>query len=131
MRPQVGYRGKSTPEVIPPCPKNRLFTIVYGPIVSGTPIAPEATKQCIMSTENELIEFLANEIGSYLGRNPEAADGIEGIMQWWLSPSLPGNTRERVRIALERLEQRNVVMRSVLRDSTEVFSKRPAGHIDP
>ncbi len=84
-----------------------------------------------MSTENELIEFLANEIGSYLGRNPEAADGIEGIMQWWLSPSLPGNTRERVRIALERLEQRNVVMRSVLRDSTEVFSKRPAGHIDP
>jgi hypothetical protein len=84
-----------------------------------------------MSTENELIEFLVNEIGSYLGQNPGAADGIEGIMQWWLLPSLPGNTRERVRSALERLENRNVVMRSVQRDGTEVFFKKPAGHIAP
>jgi hypothetical protein len=84
-----------------------------------------------MSTENELIECLANKIGEYLGQNPEAADGIEGILQWWLSHNQPGKTRERVRAALDRMEKQRVVTRTVLRDGTEVFAKAPARRAIP
>jgi hypothetical protein len=80
-----------------------------------------------MSSESELIECLAQKIGDYLGQNPEAADGIEGIMQWWLTDNQPGKTRLRVRAALDRLEKAQLVSRTVLQDGTEVFARRGAG----
>jgi Fe2+ or Zn2+ uptake regulation protein len=80
-----------------------------------------------MSMKNELIERLGNEVVDYLGQNPEAADGIEGITRWWLSHDLPGKTRESVRAALALLEKKGLVTRTALRDGTEVYARGPAG----
>lgn len=79
-----------------------------------------------MSTDRELTHVLAAEIADYLARNPQAADGVEGIMRWWLREQRRGVNREKVRAALAMLEASGVVHRSVLRDGYEIYSRAPA-----
>ncbi len=80
-----------------------------------------------MPTDQELTQSLAGEIADYLGRNPQAADGIEGIMRWWLQEEHRGANRERVRAALALLETSGTVRRTTLKDGHEIYSRSPAG----
>jgi hypothetical protein len=77
-------------------------------------------------SDDQLIESLAQDIADYLARNTQAADDIEGIMQWWLHDERPGKTVERVRCSLELLESRGVVRRSVLKDGHVIYGRMPA-----
>ena len=79
-----------------------------------------------MSPDQRLIESLADEIFDYLTQNPRAADGIDGIAQWWLNSERRGGTLERVQAALDVLEQRGVVRRSVLTDGHVIYALAPA-----
>jgi hypothetical protein len=80
-----------------------------------------------MSSDEELTAELAAEIADYLMLNPQAADGVEGIMRWWLREPRRGVTHERVRAALALLEARGLVRRRVLQDGHEIFSRAPDG----
>jgi Fe2+ or Zn2+ uptake regulation protein len=79
-----------------------------------------------MPTDQELTQRLAREIADYLERNPQAADGIEGIMHWWLREECRGADRDRVRAALALLEASGTVRRTTLRDGHEIYSRAPA-----
>jgi hypothetical protein len=37
-----------------------------------------------MSDDNTLVDELAAEIREYLDQNPNAADTLDGIVQWWI-----------------------------------------------
>ncbi len=52
-----------------------------------------------MSQDHELLETIQRRLREYLDSNPDAADTIEGVEQWWIAP-LPVDRR--VRPALER-----------------------------
>jgi hypothetical protein len=79
-----------------------------------------------MPMDQELTQSLADEIADYLGRNPQAADDIEGIMRWWLQEEHRGANRERVRAALALLETSGTVRRTTLKDGHEIYSRPPA-----
>jgi hypothetical protein len=79
---------------------------------------------------------MASEILKYLKSHPDAADSLEGIMNWWQSDG--DRSREEVEIALnslviqhilERVEnqQRQVIYRAVLRDNTIQGNRACAG----
>jgi hypothetical protein len=76
-----------------------------------------------MSADDRLIENLAREIADYLDRNSQAADDVEGIMHWWLRDQREGKTLERVQVALDLLESRGVVARSVLKDGHVIYGR--------
>ncbi|MGO9991369.1 MAG: hypothetical protein ACLPTF_02505 [Steroidobacteraceae bacterium] len=78
-----------------------------------------------MSTDEHLIESLAQDIADYLAHNTQAADGVEGIMRWWLRDERRGKTLERVQAALELLETQGVVRRSVLKDGHVIYGRMP------
>ncbi len=80
-----------------------------------------------MSSDERLIDSLAEEIADYLAQNPQAADGIEGIMRWWLWRERRGKTLEGVQAALDSLEKKGVVRRSVLQDGHVIYGRVPAG----
>jgi Fe2+ or Zn2+ uptake regulation protein len=79
-----------------------------------------------MPTDQELTQSLAGEIADYLGRNPQAADDIRGIMRWWLQEERRGADRDQVRAALALLEASGTVRRTALQDGHEIYSRAPA-----
>jgi hypothetical protein len=81
------------------------------------------TAQRTMSTDEPLIEILAREIEDYVTCNTHAADGIEGIMRWWLGNERRGKTVELVQAALDALERKGVVRRSVLQDGHVIYAR--------
>jgi hypothetical protein len=78
-----------------------------------------------MSSDEHLIEALAQDITEYLERNAQAADDISGISRWWLRDGRPGKTLERVRASLELLESRGVIRRTVLKDGHVIYDRLP------
>jgi hypothetical protein len=78
-----------------------------------------------MPTDQELTQSLAGEISDYLGRNPQAADDIRGIMRWWLQEERRGADCDRVRAALALLETSGTVRRTPLQDGHEIYSRAP------
>jgi hypothetical protein len=78
-----------------------------------------------MSIDDRLIESLAQQIAEYLDRNTQAADGVEGILRWWLRDRQEGKTLESVQAALELLEAQGVVARCVLKDGHVIFRRAP------
>jgi hypothetical protein len=64
-----------------------------------------------MSGCSESVSEIAEAIERYLAKHPEAADSVEGIGAWWLSP--PGTSAlPDILAALAQLEARGVVVRS-------------------
>jgi hypothetical protein len=76
-----------------------------------------------MATHEPLIEILAREIEDYVTCNTHAADGIEGIMRWWLRDERRGKTVELVQAALDALERKGVVRRTVLQDGHVIYGR--------
>jgi hypothetical protein len=64
------------------------------------------------------------EIRRYLDAHPDAADTIEGVIQWWLPPASASASRDTVRRALERLIAESEVASHVLVDGAVVYARR-------
>jgi hypothetical protein len=64
------------------------------------------------------------EIRGYLDAHPDAADTIDGVIQWWLSPAFASASRDAVRRALERLVAEAKVVSHVLVDGAVVYARR-------
>lgn len=70
------------------------------------------------------VAHLHNAILHYLQNNPNAADSLEGVMNWWL-PKLGYEqvSAESVRQALERLIAESVVKKVTLMDGTILYKQ--------
>ena len=67
------------------------------------------------------VATVAEEIARYLRVHPHAADGVEGIGKWWLTPRGPRRSRREVEAALEDLLGRGVVRRQVMPDGQVLY----------
>jgi hypothetical protein len=57
-----------------------------------------------MSRNDELLDDIAERLRGYLDANPDAADTIEGVEQWWLADvTIDQWVRASLERALERL----------------------------
>ncbi len=54
---------------------------------------------------NADIAAIAQEIKRYLDTHPNAADSLDGIVQWWLPRQRYGDAIEKVKKAMDRLVQ--------------------------
>ncbi|MGE3510836.1 MAG: hypothetical protein AB7N65_18335 [Vicinamibacterales bacterium] len=74
--------------------------------------------------------MIADAITTYLRAHPQAADGVEGIRQWWLPPTLAVRSAALVEEALERLIARGVVVRQRMPDGTVLYRRAEAARTD-
>lgn len=68
---------------------------------------------------------IAMTIRRYIRVHPEAADSIEGICQWWLSPFQHEESRERVEAAVAELVAEGELRQIVLEDGRVIYA---SGH---
>jgi len=63
------------------------------------------------------------EVLGYLDEQPNAADSIEGIRQWWLMQRMAKYSLRRVQQAVEELEAAHLIERRALADGRMVYAK--------
>jgi len=64
---------------------------------------------------------LRKEILSYLRRHPDAADTLDGVVQWWLPRQRYVEARELIEDALESMVKDGVVLKVFLPGGTVVY----------
>lgn len=64
---------------------------------------------------------LINAIALYLKAHPNAADSVEGIMQWWLPQQNPVDMND-LQQALDYLAETGAVSRTVLLDGRVLYT---------
>mgnify|MGYP001432792198 CR=1 FL=1 len=74
-------------------------------------------------TESSLTP-LSGEILRYLRAHPQAADTVDGIVEWWLPRQRHAEAVERVQQALDELVARCLVERITLVDGTVLYADR-------
>ena len=72
---------------------------------------------------DEEIVIIAQEISDYLSGHPNAADSLEGIMNWWLKRQRYEQAVGRVQKALNYLVARRVMVKSRTASGEIVYSK--------
>lgn len=76
-----------------------------------------------MNSRDDVVSAIAREIERYFETHPNAADSVEGIRGWWLSPALRAEPLAKVLCALEELQRRGVVETTQSDHSASVYSK--------
>ena len=72
---------------------------------------------------------MASEILKYLKSHPDAADSLEGIMNWWQSDG--DRSREEVEIALNSLVIQHILERVENQQRQVIYRVRAARQHDP
>ncbi len=67
------------------------------------------------------IRSIEGELLAYLRKNPTAGETLEGIVQWWLVRQRYIEASEKIREALQLLEQDGWVRRVVNPDGVELY----------
>jgi hypothetical protein len=65
---------------------------------------------------------------SYLRGHPQAADTLEGIIEWWLPLQRYETARLRIEDALERLVADGTLRRDLLHDGAVLYALRDEAH---
>jgi hypothetical protein len=73
--------------------------------------------------EAQIVAEVAKEIESYLAVHRGAADGIRGIIEWWLRDLPFAPNPEHVALALAALRWRGIVRCELLADGSELWSR--------
>jgi hypothetical protein len=76
-----------------------------------------------MSSRNDVVSAIAREIERHFEAYPNAADSVEGIRGWWLSPALRSESLDNVLVALEELQRRGVVAKTESEHIASIYSK--------
>lgn len=74
-----------------------------------------------MTSQDDPVAAVAEEVMRYLAQHPEAADSAEGIQRWWLAPRRVEAPLDRVLCALDVLVRDGAVVRRALPDGSTVF----------
>lgn len=80
-----------------------------------------------MSSRDEMVRSVAQEIERYLAQHPDAADNAEGIRRWWLWPGAREESEETVQAALDLLEERGVVVKTKWEGAGVIYSGARSG----
>lgn len=64
----------------------------------------------------------------YLRGHPQAADTLDGIVEWWLPLQRYETARLRIERTLERLVADGTLRRDLLRDGAVLYALRNEGH---
>ena len=67
---------------------------------------------------------LSDEILRYLRAHPQAADTVDGIVEWWLPRQRHNDAVNRVQHALDELVARGLVEQMTLVDGTVLYADR-------
>ncbi len=67
---------------------------------------------------------LSDEILRYLRAHPQAADTVDGIVEWWLPRQRHNDAVNRVQQALDELVARGLVEQMTLVDGTVLYADR-------
>jgi hypothetical protein len=67
---------------------------------------------------------LSDEILGYLRAHPQAADTVDGIVEWWLPRQRYDEAVHRVQQVLDELVARGLVERITLVDGTVLYADR-------
>ena len=76
-----------------------------------------------MSTRDPVVDAIVRDIEAYLGRNPNAADSMDGIRLWWLARESAAVSPEQMHVAIERLLANGRIERRQLPDGRAVYAK--------
>jgi Fe2+ or Zn2+ uptake regulation protein len=78
-----------------------------------------------MSQQDELgLARLSDEILRYLRAHPQAADTVDGIVEWWLPQQRYDETVDQVQLVLDELVARGLVDQITLVDGTVLYADR-------
>lgn len=70
------------------------------------------------------VDAVAGEIRRYLDAHPDAADTVDGVLQWWLSGAAASVARETVAQALDILVARGEIGRRAHADGTVIYTRQ-------
>ena len=70
------------------------------------------------------VMLVAKEINQYLADHPNAADSLEGVVNWWLARQRYTKATDIVQQALEHLVNEGVVKKVVRKGNKPVYSYR-------
>lgn len=70
------------------------------------------------------VNAVAREIERYLDAHPEAADTIDGVMQWWLPATTAAVSRAIAERALAVLVEKGEIVSRTLVDGTVIYARR-------
>ena len=65
---------------------------------------------------------------SYLRGHPQAADTLDGIVEWWLPLQRYETARRRIERVLDRLVADGTLRRDLLQDDVVLYALRDGGH---
>lgn len=71
--------------------------------------------------EHDDITVLADQIEHYLAVHPNAADSSDGIARWWVARQRYQETTLIVQKALDYLQKKGVVSKSLMRDGVVIY----------
>ena len=77
-----------------------------------------------MANQSDEIDAFVRAIAAYLVRHPEAGDTVEGIALWWLGAN--SGDWPRVRLAVEAMERKGMMIRFTGADGREHYRAAPA-----
>ena len=69
------------------------------------------------------IDAVAGEIRRYLDAHPDAADTVDGVLQWWLPAASAAVSREIVEHALDTLVAKGDIVRRTHADGTVIYAR--------
>jgi hypothetical protein len=70
------------------------------------------------------VDAVASEIERYLDAHPDAADTVDGVLQFWLPPGFASVARETVERALDALVARGGIVRRTHADGTVIYARQ-------
>ena len=86
-----------------------------------------------MTKDVDSLKDLTGEILDYLSEHPDAADTPEGIALWWIKRQRYEASVKLVSLALEELERRGSLDKTILADGTLLYgvslSPKPPGFL--
>ena len=74
--------------------------------------------------DRAVVSMIENTIMTYLDINSNAADTLEGVLNWWLLELPRQVTRAQVLQAIEELVDENVLEKSILHDGSAIYVAR-------
>jgi len=77
-----------------------------------------------MSSQEGVVELIADAIARYLQQHPDAADNVVGIQRWWLEPELAAVHMDYVQAALDQLQSAEVVVETNVKGGLVVYSSK-------
>ena len=70
------------------------------------------------------VDAVAGEIRRYLDAHPDAADTVDGVLQWWLPAASASVSRETVEHALDVLVGTGEIVRRIHADGTVIYGRQ-------